>query len=267
MSNKNIIEVTHLTKRFGKFTAVNDLDFSIKKGEILGFLGPNGAGKTTTIKMINGLLKITSGQVLIKGMDAEKNRKKIKKITGYMSQKFSLYPLLTSLENIEFFGGISGLSRSRIAEKQAEIRESVDPSILKRKVADIPPGIKQKVALFVCLMTDPEIIFLDEPTSGVDPEVRRDFWNEIYRLKKEGKTILVSTHNLDEVEYADRMLIIHRGNLILEGEPDALQKLHHKESVEELFKDAILESDLTNNNMPPASLPAGELLKKFDQNF
>lgn len=245
----NIIEVQNLTKTFGKFTAVNNISFNIKQGEILGFLGPNGAGKTTTIKMINGLLKMTSGQVLIKGMDAEKNRKDIKKIVGYMSQKFSLYPLLNSLENIEFFGGISGLSKSKIREKHAEILESVDASILKQNVADIPPGIKQKIALFVCLMTDPEIIFLDEPTSGVDPEVRRNFWFEIYRLKKEGKTILVSTHNLDEVEYADRMIIIHRGNIILEGEPEALQKFHKKESVEALFKDAILNSDLENHNV------------------
>jgi len=250
----DIIEIRDLTKKFGRFTAVNHINFSIKKGEILGFLGPNGAGKTTTIKMMTGLLKITSGQVLINGMDAEKNRKKIKRITGYMSQKFSLYPLLNSLENIEFFGGISGLSKSRIREKQVEIGESVDAVVLKQKVADIPPGIKQKVALFVCLMTDPEIIFLDEPTSGVDPEVRRDFWFEIYRLKKEGKTILVSTHNLDEVEYADRMLIIHHGNIILQGEPDALQKLHKKESVEELFKDAILDSDLKNNKTVPQSV-------------
>ncbi|MCK5056281.1 MAG: ABC transporter ATP-binding protein [Candidatus Aminicenantes bacterium] len=242
----DIIEVRNLTKKFGNFTAVNNISFNIKKGEILGFLGPNGAGKTTTIKMLNGLLKITSGQVTIKGMDAEKNRKKIKRMTGYMSQKFSLYPLLNSLENIEFFGGISGLPKVRIREKQAEIRESVDAAVLKRKVADIPPGIKQKVALFVCLMTDPEIIFLDEPTSGVDPEVRRNFWFEIYRLKTEGKTLLVSTHNLDEVEYADRMIIIHHGNIILEGEPGALQRRHNKDSVEELFKDAILSSDPEN---------------------
>ncbi|MCK4763511.1 MAG: ABC transporter ATP-binding protein [Candidatus Aminicenantes bacterium] len=246
MSNGiSIIEVRDLTKKFGHFTAVNNICFSIAKGEILGFLGPNGAGKTTTIKMINGLLKITSGQVLIKGMDAEKNRREIKKIVGYMSQKFSLYPLLNSLENVEFFGGISGLNKSRIREKQKEIEASVSLPILKQKVADIPPGIKQKVALFVCLMTDPEIIFLDEPTSGVDPEVRRSFWSEIYRLKKEGKTILVSTHNLDEVEYADRMLIIHQGNIILEGEPDALLKKHNKDSIETLFKDAILDSEGT----------------------
>jgi ABC-2 type transport system ATP-binding protein len=237
----DIIEVKNLTKCFGHFTAVNGINFNIKQGEILGFLGPNGAGKTTTIKMINGLLKKTSGEILIKGADAETHREEIKKIMGYMSQKFSLYPLLNSLENIEFFGGISGLSGKEIKEKQALIMASVDPVVLKQKSADIPPGIRQKIALFVCLMTDPEIILLDEPTSGVDPEVRRNFWSEIYSLKQQGKTILVSTHNLDEVEYADRLLIIHKGNLIVEGEPEALLKKHGKESVEELFKDAILK--------------------------
>ncbi len=241
---ENIIEIQNLTRKFGSFTAVDNITFDIRRGEILGFLGPNGAGKTTTIKMINGLLKITSGKVFIKGLEAEKNRRKIKEITGYMSQKFSLYPLLNSLENIEFFAGISGLSKKEIKAKQAEIQEALDPAVLRQNVTHIPPGIKQKVALFVCLMTDPEIIFLDEPTSGVDPEVRRSFWNEIYRLKKLGKTILVSTHNLDEVEYADRMIVIHRGRIILQGEPDSLQKLHGKDSVETLFKHAVLESEV-----------------------
>jgi len=236
---ENVIEVTNLTKKFGSFTAVNAVNFTIKKGEILGFLGPNGAGKTTTIKMINGLLKITAGQIQIKGMDAVKQGKEVKKIMGYMSQKFSLYPLLNSLENIEFFGGISGLSRARIKEKQEEIKTGIDLPVLEQNTADIPPGIRQKISLFVCLMPDPEIIFLDEPTSGVDPEVRRDFWFEIYRLKTQGKTILVSTHNLDEVEYADRVLILHRGNLLVEGEPDQLLKQHNKTSIEDLFKDAI----------------------------
>jgi len=236
---ENIIEVKELTKRFGAFTAVNRINFNICGGEILGFLGPNGAGKTTTIKMINGLLKITDGRVLIKGMDAVRHRGKLKRIMGYMSQKFSLYPLLNSLENIEFFGGISGLSGVRIREKQGEIKSVIDEVLLRQKTADIPPGVRQKVALFVCLMADPEIIFLDEPTSGVDPEVRRDFWFEIYRLKKQGKTILVSTHNLDEVEYADRMLIIHQGNLLMQGEPEQLLKEHGKDSIDNLFKDAI----------------------------
>ena len=242
----DIIVVKNLTKRFGHFTAVNGINFNVKQSEILGFLGPNGAGKTTTIKMINGLLKKTSGEILIKNTNADEHRDEIKKIMGYMSQKFSLYPLLNSLENIEFFGGISGLPRKIIKEKQALIMESLDPSALKQKTADIPPGIRQKIALFICLMTNPEIILLDEPTSGVDPEVRRNFWSEIYNLKQQGKTILVSTHNLDEVEYADRLLIIHKGNLILEGEPEALLKLHRKQSVEELFKDAILQYEKNN---------------------
>ena len=242
-SMEKIIEVQDLTKRFGKFTAVNKVSFSINKGEILGFLGPNGAGKTTTIKMLTGLLKTTSGKIFIKGLDAQKNRKELKKFMGYMSQKFSLYPLLNSLENIEFFGGISGIPQRQLKDKLDKIKENIDLPILKQKVEDIPPGIKQKIALFVCLMTDPEIIFLDEPTSGVDPEVRRKFWMEIYDLKKRGKTILVSTHNLDEAEYADRILIIHKGNIIIEGEPGELQKEHDKESIEELFKDAILENE------------------------
>jgi ABC-2 type transport system ATP-binding protein len=240
---ENIIEVKKLTKRFGSFTAVNAIDFNIRRGEILGFLGPNGAGKTTSIKMINGLLKISDGQVLIKGMDSVKHRKHLKRLMGYMSQKFSLYPLLSSLENIEFFGGISSLSKRQIREKQEEIKAELDVSLLQQQVSDLPPGVRQKVSLFVCLMTDPEIIFLDEPTSGVDPEVRRNFWFDIYRMKKQGKTILVSTHNLDEVEYADRMLILHRGNLLVEGEPDRLLKEHGKASIEELFKDAITRSD------------------------
>jgi len=242
---ENIIEVRGLTKTFGSFTAVNSIDFDIKKGEILGFLGPNGAGKTTTIKMINGLLKITHGQILIKGWDSVRHRKALKQVMGYMSQKFSLYPLLNSLENIEFFGGISGLSKREIKEKQEQIKVTIDISLLKQKVTDVPPGIRQKVALFVCLMTDPEIIFLDEPTSGVDPEVRRNFWFEIYRLKKQGKTLLVSTHNLDEVEYADRMLILHQGNLLMQGEPEQLLKHHSKASIDDLFKDAIINYDPT----------------------
>lgn len=241
---ENIIEVRRLTKRFGSFTAVNAVDFDIKRGEILGFLGPNGAGKTTTIKMINGLLKISGGTVRVKGMDAEKQRKKVKGIMGYMSQKFSLYPLLTTLENIEFFAGISGLSQAQIRAKQEKVRQEIDSTLLKQPVSALPPGIRQKVALFVCLMADPEIIFLDEPTSGVDPEVRRNFWFEIYRLKTQGKTVLVSTHNLDEVEYADRMLILHRGNLLVEGEPDRLLKQHGKGSIEELFKETV-----TNNGV------------------
>jgi ABC-2 type transport system ATP-binding protein len=240
---ETIIEVKNLTRRFGRFTAVDRVSFTIEKGEIMGFLGPNGAGKTTTIKMINGLLKITGGQVSIKGMDSVKHRKTLKRVMGYMSQKFSLYPLLTGYENIEFFAGISGLAAADIRRKKEAIAAEVEPALLEQKVEDLPPGIRQKVSLFVCLMADPEVIFLDEPTSGVDPEVRRNFWFDIYRLKMKGKTILVSTHNLDEAEYADRILILHRGKLLMSGEPDRLLQEWGKTSIEQLFKDAIIEED------------------------
>jgi len=241
----SVIEVKNLCRKFGKFTAVNNINFNIKKGEILGFLGPNGAGKTTTIKMITGLLKISSGNVFIKGMDAVKERKKVKTITGYMSQKFSLYPTLTGLENITFFGGISGLSKAEILRKIEEIKTEIPESNLKMKIGDMPPGIKQQIALFVCLLNDPELIFLDEPTSGVDPENRRKFWEEIYRLKVNGKTLLVSTHNLDEAEYADRIIIIHKGDIILQGEPEYLKNSHNVKNIELLFKEAIENYDKT----------------------
>jgi ABC-2 type transport system ATP-binding protein len=236
---QHVIQVSNLTKKFGDFVAVDRITFSINKGEILGFLGPNGAGKTTTLKMITGLLRITSGEVWVNGLDIRKRLKKIKTILGYMSQKFSLYPLLSSYENMEFFGGISGLSSSEIRRQKREISEQVPERILRQKVMEIPPGIKQKVALATCLMPDPEIILLDEPTSGVDPESRRNFWMQIYNLKRSGKTILVTTHNLDEAEYADRIIIIHRGKIIKEGEPFALLEQEGVDSMEILFKRAV----------------------------
>jgi ABC-2 type transport system ATP-binding protein len=235
------ITVSDLHKSFGRFQAVKGISFTVAPGEIVGFLGPNGAGKTTTIKMITGLLKITSGTVLIGGLDNRKHLAAIKKKLGYMSQKFSLYPLLTAMENIEFFGGISGLAPAELRLHMARMEGQVASAILKQKVQDVPPGIRQKVALFVCLMPEPEIILLDEPTSGVDPEARRLFWNELYGLKKRGKTLLVSTHNLDEAEYCDRIIIIHNGEIVACGEPDELLRQKGKANIEELFKDAIQE--------------------------
>jgi ABC-2 type transport system ATP-binding protein len=233
------IVVRDLCKSFGQFQAVKHVSFDIEQGEIVGFLGPNGAGKTTTIKMITGLLKITSGTVLINGLDNRKHLAVIKKKLGYMSQKFSLYPLLTALENVEFFGGISGLNKSELRARAVLIGEQVPSELLRQKIQEIPPGIRQKVALFVCLLPEPEIILLDEPTSGVDPEARRLFWKDIYGLKKRGKTLLVSTHNLDEAEYCDRIIIIHNGEIVAAGEPDGLLRQKQKANIEELFKDAI----------------------------
>jgi ABC-2 type transport system ATP-binding protein len=233
------IAVSDLFKSFGHFQAVKGISFEVAPGEIVGFLGPNGAGKTTTIKMITGLLKITSGQVLISGLDNRKYLAVIKKKLGYMSQKFSLYPLLTAKENIEFFGGISGLAPRELKMRMDLMAEQVARDVLLQKIQDVPPGIRQKVALFVCLLPEPEIILLDEPTSGVDPEARRHFWNDIYGLKKRGKTLLVSTHNLDEAEYCDRIIIIHNGEIVACGEPDELLRQKQKANIEELFQDAI----------------------------
>lgn len=241
--NENIIEVRDLTKTFGSFVAVNSVNFDIKRGEILGFLGPNGAGKTTTIKMITGLLKISSGSVTIDGLDAVRHSDVTRMNIGYMSQKFSLYPKLTALENIEFFAGISGLNKKEISGKFKEIKRYVPENLLKQNIEKLPPGIKQRVALFAALVSDPGILLLDEPTSGVDPIVRRDFWQEIYSLKKRGKTILVTTHNLDEVEYADKIVILHRGKIIVEGEPEILLAKTGKDSIEELFKEAVKENE------------------------
>jgi len=239
MSETAVIETKDLVKNYGKFVAVDKLNLCINEGEIFGFLGPNGAGKTTTIKMITGLLKSTAGSVLVSGLDNQKHMALIKKKLGYMSQKFSLYPLLTVLENIEFFGGISGLTRMELRDQTARFGARIPPELLRQRIQALPPGIRQQVALFVCLLADPEIILLDEPTSGVDPEMRRQFWNEIYQLKKNGKTLLVTTHHLDEAEYCDRVIIIHNGEIVLQGEPAELLLENRQTSIEELFKEVI----------------------------
>ncbi len=239
IENGFIVEVKNLEKRFGDFIAVKGINFGIRKGEILALLGPNGAGKTTTIKMITGLLSVSSGKIFLYGEDITKKPQKIKKVCGYMSQKFSLYPLLTPIENIEFFAGISGLKPKEIKEKKKQLKNIVYEKYLKIKVELLPPGIKQKIALFSAMLSQPEILFLDEPTSGVDPEVRRNFWFEIYKLRENGKTILVSTHNLDEVEFADRVIILHRGEIVLSGEPEELLKEYGKKSFEEVFKEVV----------------------------
>ena len=238
-----VIRVRDLTRRFGAFTAVDRVSFNVNAGEIVGFLGPNGAGKTTTIKMILGLLRISSGSVHVKEINAERNHRDVKSMVGYMSQKFSLYPLLTVRENVTFFGGVSGLSSSRLEECRREIAARLPAGAAARRVDALPPGHRQEVALFVSLMTEPDILLLDEPTSGVDPENRRLFWDRIYDLKQAGKTILVTTHNLDEAEYADRMLILHRGRLLLDGSPGDLLREYGADSIENLFREVIVRHE------------------------
>jgi len=230
------IEVRELTRCFGSFVAVDRINFSIRSGEVIAFLGPNGAGKTTTIKMLTGLLRPSSGQAFIFGYDVEKNMSQIKNYIGYMSQRFSLYPLLTAAENIEFFGGIVGLPRQKIKAKIEELAAIISPTYLNQPARILPPGIRQEVALFAALLHDPKIIFLDEPTSGVSPERRRDFWMKIYDLKRQKKTLLVSTHNLDEAEYADRVIIIHQGKIRFQGELPFLYRQEQVVSLEDFFK-------------------------------
>ena len=241
--NDPIIVVENLCKRFGGFTAVDSLSFRIRTGEIVAFLGPNGAGKTTTLKMLTGLLPPTSGKMTIGGYDGTKERKKVKSLLGYMSQKFSLYPLLTAGENLEFFAGISDLPRKRVLLRRRELEERLQEAQRVVTVENLPPGIRQTVALTVSMVTDPPILFLDEPTSGVDPEARRRFWQEIYNLKGAGKTLIVSTHNLDEVDYADRMIMIHRGRLMLEGEPAELLSRSGYGTIDELFQKTIADHE------------------------
>lgn len=229
------IEVRQLTRCFGAFVAVDHIDFSIEPGEVVAFLGPNGAGKTTTIKMLTGLLRPTSGEALLLGHNVQKCPGLIKTFIGYMSQRFSLYPLLTAAENVEFFAGIVGLRPKEIKAKIEELEQILPPGFLHQKAQVLPPGIRQEVALFACLLSDPKIIFLDEPTSGVAPERRRSFWMRIYELKRRGKTVLVSTHNLDEAEYADRLIIIHQGKIRFQGELASLSAQEGVSSLEEFF--------------------------------
>jgi ABC-2 type transport system ATP-binding protein len=218
------VEVQNLSKSFGDFTAVDDISFKVEKGEIFGFLGPNGAGKSTTIKMLCGIIMPASGSGRVQGFDIMSEQENIKNIIGYMSQRFSLYNDLTVKENLEFFGSVYGLDGSRLRErmkyvmKMAEIGDRGD-FIVK----NLPGGIKQRLALGCAILHDPAILFLDEPTSGVDPIMRRNFWELIYGFSKAGKTIFVTTHYMDEAEHCDRMALIISGKIIALDSPKSLK--------------------------------------------
>lgn len=232
---KTALTVQGLVKTFASFRAVDDVSFSLPEGEVMVFLGPNGAGKTCTLKMIMGIMAPSSGSILIGDIEQFPNNPRTKTLLGYMSQKFSLYPNLTGFENLDFMAAVFNLPGELVRRKKEELISLVGRDILGLQVGRVPPGIRQKVALQVCLMNDPQIILLDEPTSGVDPETRRRFWMEIYGLKEAGKTIMVTTHYLDEAEYADRILIIDRGRIALDGEPQECKRIRACDSIEELF--------------------------------
>jgi ABC-2 type transport system ATP-binding protein len=219
------VDVSGLTKKFGDFTAVDGISFTVGKGEIFGFLGPNGAGKSTTIKMLCGILQPTSGAGHVSGFDIQKENNKIRKIIGYMSQKFSLYEDLTVAENLEFFGSVYGLKGKKLAERSISAMELAGlPGQGNAPVKKLPVGFRQRLSLGAAILHDPPILFLDEPTSGVDPLMRRNFWDLIYRFAQEGKTIFVTTHYMEEAEHCDRIALIISGGIIAMDSPENLKQ-------------------------------------------
>ncbi|MEZ4908545.1 MAG: ABC transporter ATP-binding protein [Saprospiraceae bacterium] len=234
-SNK-IVKVKNLTKKFGDFTAVNNISFEVDKGEIFGFLGANGAGKTTAMKMLTGLSTPTSGTALVAGYDVEKDTEMVKYNIGYMSQKFSLYNDLTVYENIRLYAGIYGLSNKQIKIKSKELLDNLQMNEYRNKlVEDIPLGWKQKLAFSVALVHDPNIVFLDEPTSGVDPITRRQFWELIYETSRKGTTVFITTHYLDEAEYCNRVSIMVDGYIKALDSPENLKKSLNVDNMEQVF--------------------------------
>lgn len=230
------IRCTNLTKQFGDFKAVDNITFEVNPGEIFGFLGANGAGKTTAMRMLCGLSCPTSGQATVAGFDVYKQQEKIKKNIGYMSQKFSLYDNLTILENIEFYGGVYGVSRADIKTRSAELVTTLGlENEAKKLVGELPLGWKQKLAFSVAVFHRPQIVFLDEPTGGVDPITRRQFWDMIYEAAAKGITIFVTTHYMDEAEYCNRISIMVDGRVEAMDSPAALKTRFQTHSMDEVF--------------------------------
>ncbi|MDP2453526.1 MULTISPECIES: ABC transporter ATP-binding protein [unclassified Kaistella] len=235
--NHNIaIKAENITKTFGDFTAVDHISFEVTKGEIFGFLGANGAGKTTAMRMFSGLSIPTSGTATVAGFDVYKEPEKIKKNIGYMSQKFSLYGNLTVKENLNFFGGIYRIPRKDLKIKRDELIKELGLENEKNKlVSQLPLGWKQKLAFSVAIFHEPQIVFLDEPTGGVDPVTRRQFWNMIYDASDRGITIFVTTHYMDEAEYCDRVSIMVDGKIAALETPAQLKKQFNAQNMDDVF--------------------------------
>jgi ABC-2 type transport system ATP-binding protein len=229
------IEVHNLTKRFGSFTAVDGVSFHVKRGEVFGFLGANGAGKSTTIRMLCGLLQPTSGTALVGGYDIREQTEKVKLTIGYMSQRFSLYDDLTVEQNIRFYGGVYGLRNSQLNERMEWVLKMADLKGREQSLTKtLSGGWKQRLALGCAILHQPRIVFLDEPTGGVDPISRRNFWELIGKLSAEGVTVLVTTHFLDEAEYCNDIILINAGKLIAGGSPVELKTQHIKHPILEV---------------------------------
>lgn len=233
---EKVISVKNMYKKFGAFTANDDLSFEVSKGEIFGFLGANGAGKTTAIKILCGLSYPSSGEISVAGFDVYTQRESVKRNIGYMSQKFSLYEDLTVFENIRFYGGIYGLSKAEIHSKADKLLNKLDLQHARNKrISDLPLGWKQKLAFSVAIFHDPEIVFLDEPTGGVDPVTRRQFWDLIYDAARAGITVFVTTHYMDEAEYCDRVSIMVDGKIEALDTPEMLKKQFNAADMDQVF--------------------------------
>ncbi len=236
-----MISIQNLTKQFGRFTAVDDISFSVHPGEIFGFLGANGAGKTTTIRMMCGLLAPTSGQIFFQEEDVTRKPEHIKQNIGYMSQKFSLYGDLSVEANLDFFGAVYGVPRERIQTEKTRLRNTFGNDISRGIVSRLPMGFKQRLGLSCSLLHQPPLLFLDEPTSGVDPAGRREFWEDIYDISSQGRTVLVTTHFMDEAEYCDRIAIMSFGRLIDLDTPDVIRAKYGEETLNDAFIRAVEE--------------------------
>jgi ABC-2 type transport system ATP-binding protein len=235
MENK-AIECKELTKQFGDFKAVNRITFDVNQGEIFGFLGANGAGKTTAMRILCGLSFPTSGEASVAGFNVYKQQEQIKRNIGYMSQKFSLYENLTVMENIEFYGGVYGVSRSEIRHRSNELISTLGlEKETKKLVGELPLGWKQKLAFSVAVFHRPKIVFLDEPTGGVDPITRRQFWDMIYEAAERGITVFVTTHYMDEAEYCNRITIMVDGRVEALDTPANLKERFNTHSMDEVF--------------------------------
>jgi len=236
MESKTVISTEKLTKRFGDFTAVNEITFEVQQGEIFGFLGANGAGKTTAMRMLCGLSIPSSGKATIAGFDVYRQTEKIKKNIGYMSQKFSLYEDLTILENIRFYGGIYGMERRAIKTKSIELVEQLGlKDEASKLVRSLPLGWKQKLAFSVAIFHEPKIVFLDEPTGGVDPLTRRQFWDLIYAAAERGITVFVTTHYMDEAEYCNRISMMVDGCIKALDSPANLKNQFQAKNMDDVF--------------------------------
>lgn len=236
MKNRIVIQTDKLTKRFGSFVAADAISLEVSAGEIFGFLGANGAGKTTAMRMLCGLSTPSSGTATIAGYDIYRQTEEIKKHIGYMSQKFSLYEDLTVWENIRFFGGIYGLSPAEIKDRGLLLLERLQMGPMRRKmVADLPLGWKQKLAFSIAIVHEPEIVFLDEPTGGVDPITRRQFWDLIYEAADRGITIFVTTHYMDEAEYCNRVSMMVDGSVKALDTPAGLKRQFNVETMDDVF--------------------------------